>query len=388
MLKNHTLRRENNVGLVLTEIINQPGVSRAEIAKITNLNKATVSEIVRDLLEKHYIEETGIGESSFSGGRRPILLKINKKAGISFSLDIRFDHVSYLASFLDGEAIETGSFDLYINSENIVNVIVDIIEKHKKNMPTTPYGIVGITIAVHGIVSDNQILYTPYYDISTLNLAEILTEELDIPVYLENEANLTALAESTLDSEHQNLITCSIHTGVGAGIIIDDGLYKGHQGRSGEIGHTTLYPDGIRCTCGNSGCLEQYCSETSLLKFYRNAHHDLNLTTEDLARDYLNEEPIAVELIDEYAKNLSIGIINLAGMYGPEIIYLSGHIINHIPSIPEKIIEHLAKTIYSWLPIKVSRIAENSSLYGATVSNIQNFFEVDYISLSKKSLVK
>ena len=199
MLKNHTLRRENNVGLVLTEIINQPGVSRAEIAKITNLNKATVSEIVRDLLEKHYIEETGIGESSFSGGRRPILLKINKKAGISFSLDIRFDHVSYLASFLDGEAIETGSFDLYINSENIVNVIVDIIEKYKKNMPTTPYGIVGITIAVHGIVSDNQILYTPYYDISTLNLAEILTEELDIPVYLENEANLTALAESTLD---------------------------------------------------------------------------------------------------------------------------------------------------------------------------------------------
>lgn len=386
MLKTNTLMRENNVSTVITQIINHPEISRAEIAKSTQLNKATVSEIVRDLIDKHYILETGIGESSFGGGRRPILLKTNKKAGMSFSFDIRFDRVSYMACYLDGEVIEMDSFDLYIDSQNIVKIISDIVKDYQKGMPQTPYGIVGITIAVHGIVSNNKIVYTPYYDISALNLVEILTNELDIPVYLENEANLTALAESTLDSQHKNLITLSIHTGVGAGIIINDNLYRGYEGRSGEIGHTTLYPDGIQCTCGNNGCLEQYCSETSLLKFFRNAHQNLSLTTDDLVKDYKNQDPIAVELIEDFAKNLSIGIINLAGMYGPQVVYLSGSIINKLPSIVDMILENLESTIYKWLPVKVSKIMEDSALHGATITNIQYFFGVNNINLSKKSL--
>ena len=91
-------------------------------------------------------------------------------------------------------------------------------------------------------------------------------------------------------------------------------------------------------------------------------------------------------MIEDFAKNLSIGIINLAGMYGPEVVYLSGNIINKLPSIVDMILENLESTIYKWLPVKVSKIMEDSALHGATITNIQYFFGVNNINLSKKSL--
>jgi len=243
-------------------------------------------------------------------------------------------------------------------------------------MSNSPFGIIGIAIAIHGIVSNNKIIFTPYYDLSQFDLAIELENRLNIPVYLENEANLAALAEASIDSEHKNIISVSIHTGVGAGIIIEEKLYHGFEGRSGEIGHTTLYPNGIQCPCGNKGCLEQYCSQSSLLNFYRKKIGNKLLTIDNLIIDYKNGESTAVEIVDEFTRNLSIGMINLMGTYGPEIIYINSKIIKDIPSIIEKIRKHLAQSIYKQIPIEISQVAQKASLYGATAMNIQNFLGV------------
>src|SRR5699024_1178787 len=99
----------------------------------------------------------------------------------------------------------------------------------------------------------NKILFTPYYDLSGIDLVKQLKDKLDIPIYLENEANLAAMAESSLNNLHKDIVNFSIHTGIGAGVIIDGKLYRGFEGRGGEIGHTTLYPGGLQCPCGNKG---------------------------------------------------------------------------------------------------------------------------------------
>lgn len=376
MLRNFSSMREQNTHAILSQIINHPEISRAEISKQTNLNKASVSEIVRNLIDEQYVVETGIGKSSTAGGRKPILLKINKKAGFSFSFDVRYDRLSYMVTYLNGEVFTFESVDMNIDQSNIVSVVENIIRNFQQSMENSPFGIIGIAIAIHGVVSKNKIIFTPYYDLSQIDLANELEKRLHLPIYLENEANLTALAEASMDATHKNLISVSIHTGVGAGIIIEEKLYHGFEGRSGEIGHTTLYPDGIACPCGNKGCLEQYCSQSSVLNAYRNAMENELLTVDNLIMDYKNGENIAVKIIEDFAKNLSIGMTNLMGTYGPEIIYINNKIIKDIPSIIVKIREHLDQTMYKKIPVKISQVAQQASLYGATAMNIQNFLGV------------
>jgi len=269
-----------------------------------------------------------------------------------------------------------------IDSSNIISVIKNLVLSFQESITDIPFGLIGITVSVHGIISDNKIVFTPYYDLFQIDLASELENEVNIPVYLENEANLSALAEDTLDTTHHNLITCSIHTGVGAGIIIDEKLYRGHQGRSGEIGHTTLYPDGIQCPCGNEGCLEQYCSQTALLSFYQEAHQNNQLTLNDLVNDFQKEDVTAVKIVENFAKNLSMGMVNLMGTYGPEIIYINSHISRELPIIIDWVREHLSETLYTNISIKNSEVTGNASLFGATVMNIQNFLEVNSLHLS------
>src|SRR5699024_7873026 len=102
-----------------------------------------------------YVVETGIGKSSTSGGRKPILLKINKKAGFSFSFDVRYDRLSYMVTYLNGEIFTSESVDMNIDQSNIVSVVENIIRNFQKSMENSPFGIIGIAIAIHGVVSKN-----------------------------------------------------------------------------------------------------------------------------------------------------------------------------------------------------------------------------------------
>lgn len=377
----HATLNNSYKNTILSLIMNHPEISRTEIAVQSGLNKATVSKNVRELIDDSYIIESGIGSSSDTGGRKPILLKINKRAGIAFSFDVRFDQISYMACYLNGEIIETKSIRSPISRSNIVFIIEEIVRGFNFNFDKFPFGIIGITVAIHGIVLDNTISYTPYYDLAQMELSQELEDKLKIPIYLENEANLAALAESTLDSSHKNLVTCSIHTGVGAGIIIDKKLYRGNNGRSGEIGHTTLYPNGRPCPCGNRGCFEQYCSENALLFFYREATQNSNLGLDDLTHAFYRNHKLAERIIQEYAKNLSLGLTSIIGNYGPGIIYINSQVTQEIPVIIDWIEEHLSHTIYNNVPIRQAQSSSNATLFGGCVTSIQRFLNVDQMNI-------
>lgn len=242
--------------------------------------------------------------------------------------------------------------------------------------------LIGIAISIHGIISNNKIVFTPNYNIDQLDLAAEIENSLNIPVYIENEANLAALAEASFNNSYKNLVTCSIHTGVGAGIIIDEQLYRGHNGRSGEIGHTTLYPDGVKCPCGNKGCFEQYCSEAALLYSYQKEKQNTALSIDDLISDYNNNDKITHKLINQFSKNLSIALINIMSLFGPEIIYINSPLVSELPIIIKLIKNYLEGTIFNNIPISLSRIHNHPSLIGATVMNIQNFLNVHAIKVN------
>src|SRR5699024_10984662 len=111
---------DTNVHEIISEIINHPEISRSEISHSTGINKATVSAVVKKLIDQAYVVETGTGSASTSGGRKPILLKINKKSGVSISFDIRFDKVSYMVNHLNGDVIEVNSIEKNMDRKNVV----------------------------------------------------------------------------------------------------------------------------------------------------------------------------------------------------------------------------------------------------------------------------
>ncbi|KAB7667626.1 ROK family protein [Bacillus sp. B1-b2] len=384
--------REKNEQLVLELIIQHGQISRATVSQISALNKASVSEITKSLLEKELILEVGIGDSTNQGGRKPIMLTFNKFAGLSISIDIGANYISSALCFLDGEIITAEKKkNILVSNENIFELISEIVKEYQlklntlkkadSNIYTFNYGIIGMSLAIHGIVDTNNILFTPYYDLDQINLYERLTTSYSFPIHLENEANLTAIAENTFTTDQTNLVSLSIHSGVGAGIIINRKLYHGKKGMSGEIGHTILVPNGKPCPCGNNGCLEQYCSEDALLFTYASLTSSGKITVDELILAYDNKENIALKVVEEFSFYLAAAVNNIIATYAPEIVYLNSSLIRRIPLILEKVQQNLVSSFNKDIDIKSSTLGSKASLLGATSINIQKFLHVEKLVL-------
>ena len=374
--------REQNASLVMEQIVQHAPISRASLSSNIGLNKATVSDITKKLLEDKLIEEIGIGASSHSGGRKPILLQLNNKAGLSIAIELGYDFISTMVTYLDGEVVfynkERGTF---ITKENVLSHIASIIDKYEKISNLTTYGIIGIGIAIHGIVNDNNILFTPYYDLDKIELYEELTKLYPYPIHIESEANLTAIGESTFSTEFNNLISLSIHSGIGAGIIIDGQLFTGLDGRAGEVGHSILYPNGKSCPCGNKGCLEQYCSDKVLLEQLKDRKQLSDITPDLLAELYYAHDSIVLEIVQQHCYNLSKGINNIMTFFAPKVIFMNSSVIRRIPEILSLISDNLESSFNKDIIIENSSLGSKASLFGATALNIRNFLNISHLKI-------
>lgn len=375
--------REQNETLVLSTIILHPLISRATISQLTGLNKASTSAIVKKLIEESLIIETGMGDSTTAGGRKPILLELNKNAGCSLSIDLGYDYVSSMLTNLYGEVLEhRKERDIFIRKESVIEKVLEIVDSYQVLFAHTTFQLVGVTLAIHGIVYQDKILFTPYYDLDQLDLASQLQKALPVPVYLENEANLTALAETSFSTTKPNLISMSIHSGIGAGIIINGELYHGKNGQSGEVGHMILYPYGLPCPCGNHGCLEQYCSEKAVVQQYRTLKNNQTLTLQNLAEEYFSDDEETIELAKKAALEISIGIRNIISDYAPEAVYINSPLTRKLPFLIDLIKSHMSSKFSKDIPIFDSELGSKASLLGAAVMNLQNFFHIPNLFLS------
>ncbi|MFV0529065.1 MAG: ROK family protein [Lachnospiraceae bacterium] len=382
MVIDRYLIRQQNESAVLGQIVQSGPISRAAIAGRMRMNKATVSEITKKFIDDQIIEELGLDDRSRNRGRKAILLRLNKRAGVSLCIDLGSDYVSSCITYLDGEIIDAKKEkNLKIHKGNAAATVLGIIRQYEEEQPKSLYGIIGVTIAVHGIIHENKILFTPNYDLDEIPLHEELSRQCKYPVFIENEANLTAVAEATFSSEYPQLVSISIHSGIGAGVIINGSLYTGREGKAGEIGHSILVPHGKPCSCGNHGCLECYCSETAILKKYMELTNTAEATADTIKEAYEAKDAAAIECIQEMAEYLAVGINNLIVSFAPEIIFLNNPILRRIPDIVDKIRENLPSSFSSSVEIRNSTLGSKAALFGAASVNIMNFLQVDRLNL-------
>ena len=382
MITDKYLIREQNEALVLQTIIEQEGLSRAKVSEITGLNKATVSSICTTLIENGLVEETGIGNSGKTGGRKPIFLSFKAQSGLSIAFDLGYNYVSGAISYLDGTMIAEFRERHLVTKENVIAILQKSIEHLRSQSPETLYGIVGMTLAIHGIVVDHQIVFAPFYDLNELSLQADLEKLYDFPVYLENEANLTAIGEFTFSHARDNLISISIHSGVGAGIIQDKTLQTGSHGQAGEIGHTILYPDGIPCRCGNHGCLEKYASNLAIYQ-QLGQHYGLETVDSDTLTDYLKkEDAFTLELIAQQIAHQAIGVNNLTTLFDPQLIVINSSLYMKNPELLRQLQSHLSSAFTQKVELMISQRGDTATLYGGIAVAVKNFLNIPELTFA------
>ncbi len=373
------LIRDINTNLVLETIIHYTAISRAAIAKHLGLTKATISAIVQELINKKLVVEIGSDDTSL--GRKPILLSLHKKAGFAICIDIGVDTISILVSDLIGEDCSLKQIKTPKDTANIVNILINLIESMK--LPKdSPYGLVGITLGIHGVTANNQVSFAPYYNLTNVSLAKELKEHFNAPVYLENEANLSVIGENTFQYDYANIANISVHSGIGLGLIINHKLYTGFNGRAGEFGHTIIEIDGRQCPCGNKGCFEQYVSERTLLKRFALLKELEEASFEQFKAAYEVEDPDAILIMEDFVKYMSVGVNNILNAYNPDIVIINSSFTIFFPQITERIEASLTSKMNSYKRIVPSVLQDTSILLGGICVAIKGFLGVESLKLN------
>lgn len=352
--------RFKNRELVLQQLFNAEVTSRVEIARALQLNKSTVSSIYNELDQEGFIEEAGRGDSTSSGGRKPDLVKLNKRYGYVASFEIGTAHLRMMFNYLNGEII---SYEQVEQEESDLLSIMKVIKERLRKMTdfdNTQEGLLAIGFAIHGVVNDGKINDSPFIETDGLDLQKYFEENFGVPVILENEANLAAVFERDFgqEDEDKDIVTISIHRGIGAGVIANGRLYRGYRGMAGEIGRNL-----IADTEGKLVKVENLCSEESLLALARQKT-GTKYKRATFAQAYREGVPEIESIVDESMDQLSKVAYNAANNYGPQTLYFSSPLFDELPELYQQVRDWLVKR---GLKINIKMIAgsEMSSLLGA-----------------------
>jgi len=256
--------RRANRSLLLRALHREGPRSRADLAKRTGLTRATVSAIVRDLLDDHLVEELGLDPAGGVGKPATLVgIDVGSRHVLCLDLSEPSRFVGAVVN-LAGKVVVRRTYDRTSTTGRsalklVRHICADLLGDAE-------HALLGIGIASPGVIdADGVVVTAAHLGWAGLALRAQLTTEFGLPVAVVNNANAAALAELTFgDGSTTNLIYVRVDEGVGAGLVLDGRLFTGSSYAAGEIGHVVVDPDGARCACGKRGCLETEVSDPLL----------------------------------------------------------------------------------------------------------------------------
>jgi predicted NBD/HSP70 family sugar kinase len=315
--------RKFNRNLVYRVLLSQDEMSKQEIARATGLSLPTVTQNLQELVEKGLVEETGILEST--GGRRAAGFRCIRNARSSVGIDITQHHIRIAVVNLAGEVLcesERERFQ-FRDDDECYTSIADKVKAIVEETAVDTEGILGVGLSVPSIVdrSHNRLTYSRIID-APADVARKLEKRLPFHVEVYNDANAAGYAElyetDTQDGHEELCFYLMLSNSVGGAIINNSEIYLGYNGRSAEIGHVRIVPDGKECYCGQKGCVNAYCSAKILSQ---ETDGELEVFFNELEKG--NEK--YRQLFREYLRYLAITIINIR-MICDGLIIVGGYV--------------------------------------------------------------
>jgi N-acetylglucosamine repressor len=361
-LSRHGIRRgdrqlmvDMNRNLVLN-VLRTGAASRADVVRTTGLSPTTVSAIVSELVESGLINEVGEGKSS--GGRPPLLLRIDDERNYIVGLKVtRFD-ISIAVTDLRAEVLHSELVELdglgaaelsghpfgsphatEVDPASVLDQLciatADAVRKAGVGLDQ----VVGIGIGLAGLVEAGTGIcrYSPAFGWRNVAVAGPLAQRLGRPVLVDNDVNTLTVAEQWFGRGHgvDDFVVVTVGVGVGAGIVIDGKLCRGSRGAAGEIGHLPVGGSTVRCRCGRRGCLEALSSDQAVLRYIDEALQrgetssvaradTSSLTMGEVREAAESGDSVAAKALEKAGHALGVGIATLVNLLNPRLVILSG----------------------------------------------------------------
>jgi len=256
-----------NRRLVLNLIRNRQPISRADVARLSGLQRSTVSLIAEELIDDKWVVEGAVGH--LPRGRRPTFLQLNDQRAV-VCVDIRPSNITVGVGGVNGEFSSQDVIATPPDPNVALKELSRRIKALMKARPRMPFEGIGISLPGRIDLATHQLIFAPNLKWPITDIKGPLERETGLEVELENAANACALAEMWFgrSGEIRDLVAITVSEGIGAGIIAHGQLITGRSGMAGEFGHVPLDPDGPLCTCGNRGCWEMLASNRAALRYY------------------------------------------------------------------------------------------------------------------------
>lgn len=323
------LMRELNERIVLGLLRQEGPISRAELARRSNLSRSTISSIITTLLGAGLVRETGIGNSQ--GGRRPIMIEFNYQAAFVIGIELSNTTLTLLLTDLDATVLRRVALPFTISDGPHAGVmrVAAAVDELLAEGHHAREKIVGVGVGIPGPLAHatGRPIAPPvmpgWHDVP---LRARLEQALGMRVFVENDANLAALAEQRWGAAQgrPNVVYVYLGSaGIGCGLILDGRLYRGDVGSAGEIGHVMVEEDGPPCRCGSRGCLEAVAGTPAVLR----RAQALGLpaaTLDELLALARGGNAKAIALLDATGEYIGIAVANILNMINPGCVVIGG----------------------------------------------------------------
>lgn len=364
---------------ILSLIKNEEGISRAEIAEKLEISRATVTNIVRELIEMKLVRESKVGESR--GGRRPMLLRLNPSGAFVIGLEWGIDSVKSVLLNFEAEIIaEAEQNPRKYSLEEYKKITFELIDEYINNLEAENK-IIGIGLGIHGLVDPEKgkSLFTPHFEWGEVDIKSILAQNYDYPIFIDNDVRMMAAGE--IWQGRDDFIFINTGSGIGAALVFKSELHYGNNFAAGEFGHMKITDDGPECHCGKRGCLEALASKKSIIARYKkikNIKRDLKF--EEIMNNFQKNESEALRVVEDALKYFGRAISDLVNILNPEAVIIGGLFAEYeeifIKPLYKVVEEEALAQAVKDLKILTPYYQEYAGAAGAAEKVLTNFFEL------------
>jgi N-acetylglucosamine repressor len=326
--------REVNRRILLTLLAARQPISRAELSRLMETSRASITLIVNEMIAEGLIHEGPVGQ--IARGRKPKLLQINARQSCVVAVDIRPTTTFItLTDLLGNQITDLESWP----TERAFRPFVQRLTRRVKKLVARADRSVqckGVGVVVPGIVdADGHVVFAPHLGWHDVPLGEALASRLGLPVRIENSGRACALAQVWVNQGEanpaRNLVYVSVSDGIGVGVVVNGELVRGHRDSAGQFAHVPLSVDGPRCSCGATGCWEAYVSNLATLERYWGPTDAAagvagGRTVPDLVARARAGDARALAALLATGRYLGLGFGSILSAFDPACIYVGGEV--------------------------------------------------------------
>lgn len=367
-------------------------LSCADLSDKINKSLPVTTKMLGKLIEEGWVTETGYAAST--GGRRAVMYSL--KPDVLYIVSVAMDQLITRIAILNMQNTQVAATELFelplLKNPQALDTLTEKIDEVITRSGISKNSIAGVGIGMPGFVDSVKGMNYTFLEPEQGTLTQYISSKLKLPVYIDNDSRLIALAELMFGAARskKNAMVINVGWGVGLGMILNGDLFRGHNGFAGEFSHIPLFLNNKLCSCGKSGCLE---TETSLLVVIEKANKGLKegkisllkeLSVEhaeqafqDIIKAAGKGDKFAVEILSESGYNIGRGVAILIHLLNPEVVILSGRgssagRIWQAP-IQQALNEHCIPRLASNTEIEISSLGYQAEVTGAAALVMESF---------------